>query len=63
MKTTASLSKSSPNSKDRPRTSKLRWKKSTLTRRRNVTEVVRKLREDPTVADLSNHILVVGRVE
>ncbi|WP_266075508.1 class I SAM-dependent methyltransferase [Haladaptatus caseinilyticus] len=29
---------------------------------KNVTEVVRKLREDPTVADLSNHILAVGRV-
>ncbi|WP_049971496.1 class I SAM-dependent methyltransferase [Haladaptatus cibarius] len=29
----------------------------------NVAEIVRKLREDPTIADLSNHILAVGRVE
>ncbi len=28
-----------------------------------VAEIVRTLREDPTIADLSNHILAVGRVE
>ncbi len=30
---------------------------------KNVAAVVRELREDPTIADLSNHILAVGRVE